>query len=430
MVQQGRISYMHELKPKVNKTMFTKLRHQISDTTESKKSTYQNQLSCAMFPSPYPRNEWDRIQHPLLPELAKELAKLGCQCLATPERLSLKWLIRNKNDINVLHLHWPELHYCPPSSKFVSFINKAARRIKAASWLRTLYLPHFITILMVARVLRIPLVWTLHDLYPHGQTSGDHFKVDRIARKLLMRQVGALILNCHVAKPLATAEFGVAKYSTVAPLGNYAKFYPNTTTVLEARQYFGLESNHTVFLYFGSMRKHRNALSLIKAFKQISDQSIRLIVAGQSGPIISQEMKQAAKGDIRIQLFLELIPNDQIEYFFKACDFVVMPGFQYLTSAVIVLALSYGCPVIAPNYGCAINMIGQAGILYDEQEDLTSIIDHARKVDPQLYKQLASDQAKLLSWQNTASQTFDAYQKALSTIGKQSPHESQLSSVP
>ena len=49
---------------------------------------------------------------------------------------------------------------------------------------------------------------------------------------------------------------------------------------------------------------------------------------------------------------------------------VVMPGQVYLTSAVIMLAISFGRPVITQHYGCAVDMVGNAGVLYDDQFDV------------------------------------------------------------
>ena len=291
-----------------------------------------------------------RSSHPLLLEMAEELSKIGCDCMHTPESPSLGWLIANRGKIDIIHLHWPEHYYWPlERSRVGRLINRIADRSKLSDLLRLLCLTWLWAFVTLAKLLRLPIVWTIHDLYPHGGDRLEPYQLERTARSLLMRNVSAAIVNGASAAPLVTSEFGSPKHLVVAPLGNYRKFYPDTVAAAEARQAMGVGQNEIVFLCFGSMRKYRNALSVIHAFRNMREKDLRLfVVGGTYSDALRQEMEKAAWGDWRIRCFFQLVPNDQIEYLIKACDFVVMPGYRYLTSAVIVLALSFGRPVIAP----------------------------------------------------------------------------------
>ena len=60
------------------------------------------------------------------------------------------------------------------------------------------------------------------------------------------------------------------------------------------------------------------------------------------------------------------IDNDDLQYYLLACDVVVLPYAESLTSGAAVLALGYGRPVIAPKLGYLCDLIDdEYGILYN-----------------------------------------------------------------
>jgi glycosyltransferase involved in cell wall biosynthesis len=281
--------------------------------------------------------------------------------------------------------------------------------------LRFLFLAWLFAFVSLAKLLRLPIVWTIHDLYPHGQTPEEHYRAEHLARTYLTRNISVLILNCESAEPLVRAEFGVPSNAVVAPLGHYRKFYPDTVSADEARQAMGVMEDEIVFLYVGTMRRHRNPLRLIQAFKDMPQKNLRLFVVGETWEDLRREMEKAAWGDWRIRCFFQLTTNDQMEFLLKAADFVVMPGEYYLSSAVVMLALSFARPVIAARYGCTVDMVGSAGILYDHQDELAlaDALCKAIQVDHDKYKRLAEARARSFSWSLTAARTLQAYRIAL-----------------
>jgi len=354
-----------------------------------------------------------RESHPILLETARELEKLGCQCLMTPEFPSIFWILTNRKHIDVLHIHWPEIYYellGQPKSRILSKIFNlspvfsVANKIFGFLWL--------VLFLFSLKTLKIPLVWTLHDLFPH--TSQSPSKLQLFTRRYLLKHTEVLLLNCENAAQLAQKELGYPKNMVVAPLGDYKLFYPETINREKARQLFGLSENETMYLFFGSQRPHRNAKELILSFKEIPDPSIHLWVIGYTPEDIRSVVEELNWSDWRVHLHLKQVNNEKVEYAIKACDFLVMPGKNYLTSAVIALALSYGVPVIAPQYGCAKDMVREAGILYDDAQSdgLKKALEHALKNKASL-QNTARQQISRWSWQITAEQTYKAYQLAI-----------------
>jgi glycosyltransferase involved in cell wall biosynthesis len=364
-----------------------------------------------MFPSPYTDSTWMRESHPLLLEIANQLEKLGCKCIKTPNFPFLFWIFLNRRDIDILHVHWPELYYelqfSNPVFIKISGYLKFLRPLQ--HWLGLIWLFNFIGLL---QLLKIPLVWTLHDLFPHASQSPS--KLQRFTRKYLLQHTQALLLNCQGVEPLVRQNVGDPRNVTIAPLGDYKLFYPDTIQRDEARRFFNLNPAETMFLFFGSQRPHRNAQELIQIFKKIEDPALVLWIIGYTPDDIRSTIEDLSWADWRIHHYLNHASNMQIEYALKACDFLVMPGKKYLTSAVISLALSYGIPVIAPRYGCAEGMVRDAGVLYDDTQTdgLEKALGYALE-HKTLLQQRAREQMSRWSWTSTAQQIYKAYQTAL-----------------
>ena len=46
-----------------------------------------------------------------------------------------------------------------------------------------------------------------------------------------------------------------------------------------------------------------------------------------------------------------LVPDEELQLYFNACDLVALPFRQVLNSGSLLLAMSFGCPVVAPRLG-------------------------------------------------------------------------------
>ena len=64
-----------------------------------------------MFLNPSTQTTWMQGNHPPLLEMANQLRDVGCDCVPTPERPSLIWIMANRRNIDVIALQWPEQSY-------------------------------------------------------------------------------------------------------------------------------------------------------------------------------------------------------------------------------------------------------------------------------------------------------------------------------
>lgn len=351
------------------------------------------ELVCGMFPDPQLGTEWMQKGNKLLSFIANSLAVRGVQCVRTPARPSRQWMRANKSKVDVIHLNWPEMYY-----RLHGRLVPGIDLIWAWWFVRT------------AREYGLKYVWTVHDLYPHGTGPTNASRTEKAARKLLFQNAHAAFVNCASSVPIVTREFGPARRCIAAPLGNFRAFYPDKLSEGQAREALGFSPDDFVFLVFGTQRKSRNASEVIQAFNHLKGENLRLMVVGQADRSVRSGLKAAAT-DSRVNVVLEFIPEDKVEVYLKACDFLIMPGHYYLTSAVVMLGLAYSRPVIVPTWGCSKEMIGEAGYVYDETQPggLPACMEKALSADRARLRSLADQRARLFSWETTANQLIKGY---------------------
>src|SRR5262249_26423493 len=101
--------------------------------------------------------------------LYRSLAARGVT-VATSAELSPRWLVRHARAVKVLHLHWPEFYY------------RSGGRPTARS------VTTFVAAVLLARLLRYRVVWTVHNALPH-----ETHPVDRALRWVLVRSARLVV---------------------------------------------------------------------------------------------------------------------------------------------------------------------------------------------------------------------------------------------
>ena len=111
---------------------------------------------------------------------------------------------------------------------------------------------------------------------------------------------------------------------------------------------------------------------------------------------------------------LDHVPDEDVQVFFRAADAVAMPYVDITTSGAVMLAMSFGLPVVAPALGCIIEAVPVgAGFLYDPDEPngLRDAILRVRKDRSRLGEmgKVARDRAEHATWSQMALATLQAY---------------------
>jgi glycosyltransferase involved in cell wall biosynthesis len=220
---------------------------------------------------------------------------------------------------------------------------------------------------LTLRMIGVKFVWTVHNLVNHEKHWS---KWELFWSRMLAHSVDGVVVHCQAAVPIVAEAYDIdPEHIWVTPLGHYAGWYSPAVTKQEARQKLGLPVTGRVLLFFGLVRDYKGVDILIKAFKELEETDIALFLVGQpQPPALAETLVGQIAADKRIRANLEFVSDDLLVRYLSACDLVVLPYRDILTSSAIMMAASYGRPIVTPRIACMGEIPPDAGILYDPNE--------------------------------------------------------------
>lgn len=209
-------------------------------------------------------------------------------------------------------------------------------------------------------------VWTVHNLTEHDRTESPF---ETQTRQTIADLAQAIFVHGDAAREAVAAFFPKAAAKLhVIPHGHYIGVYPDTIRPEAARKKLDLCAEDTVFLNLGFVRKYKG----LSEFCRAADDLDRAVVA------VAGFVNDNSRADIEAmfaefsnaRLFAGWVPDEDIQVYMNAADFVVLPYLASLTSGAALLALSFGVPVIAPAMGPFAELIldGKTGFVYDPSD--------------------------------------------------------------
>lgn len=249
---------------------------------------------------------------------------IAVRVIAQPLRFFLASLMGERPD--VLHLHW--VH--PTSRNLLLSIIKFCL---------------FQAGLTLFRLRHVRVFWTIHNLEFHEKR---YRWLDRLNNRLVAGKVDAAFVHGQGAIPLVRAAVGLpANRIHHVPHGNYADAISGLALSTSAEK----RGEGKTFLYFGLVRPYKGVLVLIEQFRRLEGAATLIIAGDPQGAEMRQQVEEAARPDQRIRLQLGYLPDDELARLISACDVVVLPFKDVFTSGSLVMAITWGKPVIVPSLG-------------------------------------------------------------------------------
>lgn len=303
------------------------------------------------------------------------------------------------NKYDIVHVHWPEAMLIRQSNTLVAYF----------------YVLKFVLAISISKLRGAKLVWTVHNLKPHENTFS---RLRKYFTSWLINTVdGVIVLSKSTVELLETTyPVLLEKPIAVVPHGHYKPFYPNAVNEQDARCKLHIKEEEIVLLFIGQIRKYKNVINLIQCFQAITEQNIKLIIAGApDSDDLKLQIEDAANKDFRIKSYLNFISNDDIQFFLNAADLVVLPYTEILNSGSAILALSFNKPVLVPQKGSMSelkDLIGDEWVYTYEgslsAETLLKAIDWLQQE-----KHFSQVSLEKLDWDKSAEDTTQFYRKVL-----------------
>lgn len=213
------------------------------------------------------------------------------------------------------------------------------------------------------------LVWTIHNTLSHDMPFVDY------ERDLSVRLTAlADVLHFHSEASITEVEeaFPIPRAKVrICPHGAYVGAYPDFVRPSQARRLLGLQKSDEVVLFTGQIRPYKGVENLVSVMRRILKDRPKaiLLVAGKASfdlpasiePALTEEEKN------RIRVVDRFLEDGELQLYFRAADLAVYPYQKILTSGSMLLALSYGVPVVIPRVGMTAEVLDDAGagVTYD-----------------------------------------------------------------
>ena len=297
----------------------------------------------------------------------------------------------------IFHLHW------------TNFILREAQSSREAEHLKNQFLKKLFDFLYEGG----RLIWTIHNVMPH---DCPYPQQETEIRNTLLQAATKVHIHSKKSIPEIQQYLNLPLDKVqIIPHGHYVGLHPNNINQQNARQYFDLPQDETVFLFLGQIRYYKGIDRLLQAFIELHQQfpKTRLLIAGKPVESVFKEDNIPEHLRSRITFVERYIPGDELQYFFNAADAVVLPYNKVLTSGSMLHALSFGRPVIAPRVGMIEETLedGFNGFMYD-MESLDSLIfamSNLSMLSREKLKILFENSLKSikhLSWEKAATELF------------------------
>lgn len=197
-----------------------------------------------------------------------------------------------------------------------------------------------------ARFFRRKILISSHDVESFTGTDSN-----RIARIVYRHADGIIAHNKFIEHELCT-KLGISPDRIdVIPLGNFMNDIQDDISTEEARAKLGLMPAAPVLLFFGQIKTVKGLALLLNALPAIVESfpDLVLIIAGKVWKDdFSKYQKIIDSLDLspNVLCHIRFIPNEEVSTYFKAADLVVLPYEKIYQSAVLLMAMSLGRPVL------------------------------------------------------------------------------------
>lgn len=245
---------------------------------------------------------------------------------------------------DILHLHWPEFMIRDPNP-VKAFLRRGALQV----------------LLVRCRMLRTPVVRTVHNLRPHEEGR----PAERKVLAATDRQT-AVFIRLNPTTKVDT----VTKVVTIAH-GHYRDRFAAIPCPAPVSGRL---------LYFGLIRPYKGVETLLSVFRNLVGPNLQLRIVGRPSYGLGAIVENALRGDDRITACLRYVSDDELVAEVGRAEIVVLPYREMHNSGSVLVALSLNRPVLVPDSASnrALAVEVGAGWVHTYQGELSvSVIEKA-----------------------------------------------------
>lgn len=285
-------------------------------------------------------------------------------------------------------------------------------------------------LILFLRLLNIVSITSIHDIVPLDKKLEQNSLSMKLFNLIYKYSISLNVHSNYVCNLILELEPSLKNKMFLTRLGNYKNFNETMNerfkfSQADAKNSVGLSNFDQVLLIFGTIKPNKRLDWVINAMKLVVEKNdhVRLLIVGslQDRDVQKELLLVKELGlDNHVLWRLEKVSDEELSVYLIAADIVLFPYEWIYQSAGIIMAMSFGKPIIANDVGSIGELIksGNTGLLVqmDNPEKLASAIKFLlinQKESHRLGDAALRYVDDNLSWHSIAQITLDNYQRLL-----------------
>jgi glycosyltransferase involved in cell wall biosynthesis len=248
------------------------------------------------------------------------------------------------------------------------------------------------------------IIALIDNIFPHEKRFGDK----PFSKYFLKRCDAFLVMSEKVMRDLRQFEPEKPAILAMHPLFDN---FGEPVSKQEARNYLKLDTETSILLFFGIIRKYKGLDILLEAVRILKEkrspllQKMKLLIAGEFYEDPAAYHRQIDEYGIREYLVLRTnyIPDAEVKYYLCAADGLVQPYRNATQSGVTPLAYHFNKPMIVTNVGGLPELVPhkKAGLVCEpEPNALANAIEEYFELGENYFIPHLRVEKERLSWHN------------------------------
>lgn len=309
-----------------------------------------------------------------------------------------------RSDSDVFHLHWTHPYFLFGKYKWIYRLPF----IYCICWFFALV---FVSQVVLASRFCDRVVWTIHNRCNH---ENRYEEMDRwVSRHVFSVADSVQVWDENTEREIATYLDVETSKMVRIPHGSYLPLYPaeDQLSKTSAREALRINSEERVCLYFGIIRPYKQVPRLIDVWDELNPDEAKLVIAGNpkcNNLAAAIEAKAANRDDVITDL--RHIPDAEVSRYFAACDHVICPYRDILSSGTVVLAMSMGRAFVAPDMGAISSLDPGGNVVYNSlRNGIVTALSSSRSAAERTGQHNLEYAKTKLVWENIVERLMDVY---------------------
>lgn len=267
----------------------------------------------------------------------------------------------------------------------------------------------------------IKIVASVHDILPFNKKKYDmpfHRKIYGLCDQIIVQAE----TNINRFNDLFPEDSNKVTFIPHGHFLDFAEIYDKS----DSRKRLGIPNDKMAFLFFGQIKKVKGLGVLLEAFGKLMKErdDLFLVIAGSVWKDDFEPYQEIIDKyhltDSQLKTDIRFVPDDEVRYYYSACDVAALPYLDVYQSGVIQLAYAYGKPAVATAIAPFMEIVdeGVSGFLCNPNDidslakAMVKAVEHKGKLE----KLGAAGRAtieKKYSWTDIAEKVTGLYMKSV-----------------